>query len=572
MKKGELPDITKPFLALEHVPSITARNNESSTASGSDALKHAVHPDASVLALGILLCELHYCLPVELIAEAKDPTVRKGVNDDLYTCMAKLDELEDNAGADYYHATKSCLTCDYYTAGESSEFGDVSVQRRFYQNVVKRLETGISKLWGIRLNNLDSFDSRQNSLCWGKRGSELVELHRNQMGPPDVERSTRVSPHHSLSKTAPKSKPSLHSNGLSSPKPPSGWQNQACFNESSKTSSAFFDASHQTGSEEERLLSERWMDNLLSSIYRFVDLDVDHVEPVRIAILDSGLDPDSPFLFEDQQLPNPKIKEVRSFIHGTESHDIRDEIGHGTHALGLLLKVAPCAEIYVARVARQETLDSDTYDDIAKAINHAVEEWGADIISMSFGIREQHEGMSRAISNALNKQTLLFAAASNDGANLSRAFPAKWPGVFCIHSTDGNGNPSSFNPTASETDVNFSLLGESVSSHWPAGLNGHDQSVNVMSGTSVATPIAAALAASVLSFVRQQDQNVAVESDRLGPWLKIDSSMDAVLKQMAAKRGAGYDCITPDILFTKGSTREFVYARIEHIKKNIYRH
>lgn len=109
------------------------------------------------------------------------------------------------------------------------------------------------------------------------------------------------------------------------------------------------------------------MDNLLSSIYHYVDPAFDLAEPVRIAILDSGLDPENPFLIEDQQLPNPQIKEARSFVHGTEPHDIRDEIGHGTHALGLLLKVAPGAEIYVARVARRETLDPNTYGDIAKA-------------------------------------------------------------------------------------------------------------------------------------------------------------------------------------------------------------
>lgn len=108
------------------------------------------------------------------------------------------------------------------------------------------------------------------------------------------------------------------------------------------------------------------MDNLLSSIYSFVDFDSSITEPVRIAILDSGLDPENPFIFEDQQQANPQVKEARSFVHGLGIHDIRDEIGHGTHALGLLLKVAPNAEIYVARVARQETLDPKTYNDIAK--------------------------------------------------------------------------------------------------------------------------------------------------------------------------------------------------------------
>lgn len=109
------------------------------------------------------------------------------------------------------------------------------------------------------------------------------------------------------------------------------------------------------------------MDNLLSSIYPYVDPDFDLAEPVRIAILDSGLDPENPFLVEDQQRVSPRIKDARSFIYGTGPHDIRDEIGHGTHALGLLLKVAPGAEIYVARIARRETLDPNTYGDIAKA-------------------------------------------------------------------------------------------------------------------------------------------------------------------------------------------------------------
>lgn len=192
---------------------------------------------------------------------------------------------------------------------------------------------------------------------------------------------------------------------------------------------------------------------------------------------------------------------------------------------------------------------------------------------MSFGIREYHEVMSTAISNALNKRTLLFAAASNDGANLDRAFPAQLPSVFCIHSTDGNGNPSSFNPTASEKDVNFSLLGQHVSSHWPAGINGHNQTVNVMSGTSVATPIAAGLAAMILSFVRQQDQNVVVESERLAPWLKRDNSMDAVLQSMVRRRrGVGYDYITPQVLFDDGSTREEVYGKIKEIRRNMYKY
>ncbi|KAL9105841.1 MAG: hypothetical protein Q9227_009049 [Pyrenula ochraceoflavens] len=570
---GELPNITKPFLALEHVPIISARTTDTGDSSG--ASKHMVHPNASVLALGILLCELHYCTPVELMA--KDPHVARNINDDFYTCLDKLQTLEDDAGVDYYLATKACLTGEYYPLGQHADFEDVSVQRLFYQNVVKRLEAVIFKAWGIRLENLSSFDSRQNESCWGSIGREVVRLHTGKVDSSSANNTAKASSYRSISNAAPVSYASLHSDIVlrMSTQHSSGSQAHGHLAAPSEKSFYFFDASHQTGAEQENLLSERWMDNLLSSIYHYVDPNFDLAEPVRIAILDSGLDPENPFLIEDQQLANPRIKEARSFVHGTGPHDIQDEIGHGTHALGLVLKVAPCAEIYVARIARRETLDPNTYDDIAKARAslYQINQWKVDIISMSFGIRDYHELMSTAISNALNKRTLLFAAASNDGANLGRAFPAQYPSVFCIHSTDGNGNPSNFNPTASETDVNFSLLGEHVSSHWPAGMNGHDQTVNVMSGTSVATPIAAGLAASVLSFVRQQDQHIAVESERLGLWLKRDNSMDAVFKSMVRRRrGVGYDYITPHVLFDSGSTKEDVYGRIKDIKRNMYKY
>lgn len=90
-------------------------------------------------------------------------------------------------------------------------------------------------------------------------------------------------------------------------------------------------------------------------------------EPVRIAILDSGFDPKHPLLITDHNRLDPRIKGVHNFVHGAEPWDIQDEIGHGTHALGLLLKVATCAEIYIARVANKETLGRDSYDAIAKA-------------------------------------------------------------------------------------------------------------------------------------------------------------------------------------------------------------
>jgi hypothetical protein len=244
---GELPDITKPFLALEHVPVMPAR----STTDTGDASKHIFHPNVSVLALGILLCELHFCTSVELMAKetpaAGVPSARN-INDDCYTCLDKLQILEDDAGVDYYLATKACLTGEYYPIGQQVEFDDVSVQRLFYQNVVKHLENVIFKAWGIRLGDLSSFDAQKNESCWGPIGREVVRLHAGQVDSQMAnDASARGNWHRSMSDSAPVSY--LHSDTVlrQSGQPSPGSQAQGHLAKPSEKSLHFFDARHHMG-------------------------------------------------------------------------------------------------------------------------------------------------------------------------------------------------------------------------------------------------------------------------------------------------------------------------------------
>jgi subtilisin family serine protease len=109
------------------------------------------------------------------------------------------------------------------------------------------------------------------------------------------------------------------------------------------------------------------MKKLQTSISRYIDpVEKDgRVKRVRIAILDSGLDTEHPFL--DPSLEGRRILKKQSFISGTASDDVQDKIGHGTHSLGLLLKVGPHAEICVARIARDNDIYPADYDNITKA-------------------------------------------------------------------------------------------------------------------------------------------------------------------------------------------------------------
>lgn len=92
---------------------------------------------------------------------------------------------------------------------------------------------------------------------------------------------------------------------------------------------------------------------------------------------------------------------------------------------------------------------------------------------------------------------LIFAAASNSGGDGRRAYPAKEVGVFAIHATKAGGSsPENLNPPRDGAPDNFGTLGCSIPSRW----NRNDVYIT---GTSFATPVAAAIAANVLSFVRR---------------------------------------------------------------------
>jgi len=170
-----------------------------------------------------------------------------------------------------------------------------------------------------------------------------------------------------------------------------------------------------------------------------------------------------------------------------------------------------------------------------QAIRTAVDDWEVDIISMSFGYPTNQADDYRALEDALlyahSKSVLMFAAASNGGANRDRAYPARDPHVICVHSTDAAGNRSRFSPTALAQDANVATVGEAVQSAWPVALcnlSVNPECVQVKSGTSYATPILVGIAAFLLQYARIHLPDLARE-------LKRRSKMRNVLVRIAEK-------------------------------------
>lgn len=169
-----------------------------------------------------------------------------------------------------------------------------------------------------------------------------------------------------------------------------------------------------------------------------------------------------------------------------------------------------------------------------QAIKHAIETWQTKIISMSFGSEDMSCEIRDAIDEALKRNVILLAAAGNSGNRRDIPYPASEDGVFKIFAANSSGYTADFSSPTGDHDQHHSyfIFGCGVVSTWPPSLrekaedeelevfcydykDGHKHSEDgrdiwtVMSGTSFATPIAAALVAIIYQFY---DANESLES------------------------------------------------------------
>lgn len=234
---------------------------------------------------------------------------------------------------------------------------------------------------------------------------------------------------------------------------------------------------------------------------------------LRVAVLDTGCDVEHTFFSGPGDGQAHRLDGHWFDCLGESNEPIDEDLGrHGTAMVALLLRLLPHAEIYVVRVARGMKSDAESgveglsilKESTSKAIRHAVNEWDVDIVSMSFGFSEEIASIRNAIldaETAKDGKILFFAAANNAGQNELELFPAFFESVISVRGTDFNGSfdPQYDPPSWPHKDGTcYGTLGKDVACGWTAG------SLR-KSGCSVATPIMAAIAATVIYFVARND-------------------------------------------------------------------
>ncbi|MGQ9626391.1 MAG: S8 family peptidase [Anaerolineae bacterium] len=229
---------------------------------------------------------------------------------------------------------------------------------------------------------------------------------------------------------------------------------------------------------------------------------------MTVAIVDSGLDLDHPDLAEKLwqnpgEIPgngrdddgNGKVDDFngwRFYNSGSEDNYVWDDCGHGSHVAGIAgastnngLGVAGLS--WGARLMAVRILDASCWGyvyDVAQGIIYAADE-GADVINLSLAWYGSCTNTAQgAINHAYDKGSLVVAAAGNISGYI---YPAACENVFGVAATDSWDNH--YYNSGSHVDV--SAPGVNIYSTVP------NDTYNYKSGTSMATPHVAGLAALV---------------------------------------------------------------------------
>jgi subtilisin len=157
---------------------------------------------------------------------------------------------------------------------------------------------------------------------------------------------------------------------------------------------------------------------------------------VKIAVLDSGVDGTHP-AFAGRVRAQFDVTADRMGVRCVPAK-LADSIGHGTACAGIILQLAPEAELYSVQVIGSEA--RGTADQLVAALSFALDQ-DYDVINMSLGTTDERitRRLGALTDRAFYQGKIIVAAANNLG---QVAFPAHFSSVIAV-GMEGFDNPES---------------------------------------------------------------------------------------------------------------------------------
>jgi subtilisin family serine protease len=185
--------------------------------------------------------------------------------------------------------------------------------------------------------------------------------------------------------------------------------------------------------------------------------------------------------------------------------------GHGTMVAGVVHLVAPTTKILPLKAFRAD--GSGYASDVMRALYYAQKN-GADVVNMSFSFASSSQELSNAVKSVASNGVVLVASAGNDGKAVT-VYPAAYPDVMGVASTDNNDNRSSFSNYGSNL-VWVAAPGEGVVTMYPYG------TYAACWGTSFSAPMVAGTAALLVQVSQSVKESTASSSLAHADWISTE--------------------------------------------------
>jgi subtilisin family serine protease len=253
-------------------------------------------------------------------------------------------------------------------------------------------------------------------------------------------------------------------------------------------------------------------------------------DKVVVAVLDSGVDykhpdlenniwkrPENIMAYRDNDLG--EIDDLHGYNAIDNDGDPMDENGHGTHCAGIIGAEGGNNEgitgvnwtVQIMPLKFMDASGSGTTKDAIEAINYVIDRKKAGVnvrvISASWGSTQKSRALEDVIKKAYEAGILFVAASGNASVDTDKNphYPSSYNvgNVISVAALDRNDQLASFSNYGAKT-VHIAAPGKEILSTWL------DNGFRESSGTSMATPVVAGVAALVLS----KNPNMSVDELR----------------------------------------------------------